>query len=293
MSGAVRLSDARVAILGLGLMGGSLALALRGKCALLSGSDVDPQTVARARKMGLLDLAHVEPGRILPGSDLILLAAPVRAVLELLRRLPSLHPGSAVVMDVGSTKGAILEAMDHLPPRFDPIGAHPMCGKETCGLEHAEAGLFTGAAFALTSLPRTSPRAQALAERLVHALGARPVRVDAKSHDAWAAAVSHLPYLLAIALTSATPAQAQALIGPGFRSSSRLAASETDMMLDTLITNRDQVLAALQRFKTHLETLRQQIAAEDWAALSKSLQRAKERHEDLNAGRAQEGGSCA
>jgi prephenate dehydrogenase len=255
MTAVKNLAELRVAILGLGLMGGSLAMALHNGCKTILGCDTDPEILALARQRRIVDFADSDPAKILPGSDLVVLAAPVRAILDLIEALPHLHLEKAVVLDLGSTKVQITRAMEGLPQRFDPVGGHPMCGKETFGLKHADPAIFRGAAFALTPLERTSHFARRLAEELARTIGASPLWLDATTHDAWAAATSHLPYLLASALALATPFNAKPLVGTGFRSSVRLAASEPSTMLDVLTTNRDQVLEALTKFRTQLHDL--------------------------------------
>jgi len=205
------LREARVAIVGLGLIGGSLALALKGRCALLLGADPDPRTRALALEQGVVDVVSPDAAAILPQADVVILAAPVRTILQLLDDLPKWHPGHAVVLDVGSTKAEITARMAALPDRFDPIGGHPMAGKEKGGLCHAEATLFRGAVFALTPLERTSAHARALALALVAAVGAFPLWLTPEAHDQYAAAVSHAPYLLSLALTLATTEEAASL----------------------------------------------------------------------------------
>lgn len=272
MSSHLSLAETRVAILGLGLMGGSLALALKGYCRSVLAYDPDPATLALASARQIVDIASPDPAAILPQADLVVLAAPVRATLDLIRQLPSLHPGSAVILDLASTKVEVCQAYAELPARFDPIGGHPMCGKETAGLPNAMAGLFQGAAFALTPLERTSPGARSLAVQVVEAIGARPVWLDAATHDRWAAATSHMPYLLAVALTLATQPDAKPLVGPGFRSTSRLASSSARMMGDILHTNRENVLAALALFIEELEQIQAALQQEDEAILFDKMQ---------------------
>ncbi len=270
----------RLGFYGLGLMGGSLALALRPRVAALHAYDPDPQVRALGLQRGVIDYAHARPADLLAQVDLLLLSAPVRANLRLLQQLPQLTERPLMVLDISSTKRAILAAMQALPPRFDPLGGHPMCGKETNGLAHAEADLFHGAPFAFTPLPRTSPRLKALAQDLAESLGARPLWLDADTHDRWTAAVSHLPYLLAAALTQATPPEAAALVGPGFRSSTRLAGSSPAMMLDILTTNRGPVLEALSRFRAALDELETALR-QDEAALQTALERLPARRRSL------------
>ncbi len=256
---------------GLGLMGGSLALALRPHCAALHACDPDARTRALALRRGVVDSVHARPQDMLPHVDLLVLAAPVRANLRFLAELPALAPRPLMLLDIGSTKRAVVQVMQALPPRFDPLGGHPMCGKETSGLAHAEAGLFRGAPFAFTPLERTSPRLKTLARALAERLGARPLWLDAETHDRWTAATSHLPYLLAAALTLATPEEAAPLVGPGFRSSTRLAGSSPAMMLDILSTNRAPVLAAIARFRAALDALENALRADDDALRARLL----------------------
>jgi prephenate dehydrogenase len=264
-------SRARVAILGLGLMGGSLALALRGQVGELIGIDPDPSTLALAAEWKLADRLAASPEGLLPDAELIVLAAPVSAILELIDALPALHPGSPVVLDLGSTKREIVQRMAALPARFDPLGAHPMCGKEHSSLLQAEAGLYHGAPFALVPLPRTSPRARNLVWQLAGAVGACPLWLDELDHDRWVAATSHLPYLLANTLAACTPPEAAPMAGPGFRSTTRLAAQPPALMLDILATNRQNVLCALRRLHARLDLIEHLLESEDYPALERLL----------------------
>jgi prephenate dehydrogenase len=257
------LAESHIAILGLGLMGGSLALALRGRCARLLGIDPDPDVLSLARQWKLVDQASIDPAKLLPDANLIVLATPVKVIIKLIDDLPELQPEKAIVLDLGSTKSEIVQAMQKLPVRFDPIGGHPMCGKERSSLANADARLFQGATFALTPLPRTSIQARALAEELVQAIGAIPFWLDPETHDRWTAATSHLPYLIANALAFITPNEAQPLVGPGLRSTVRLAATPLHVMLDILVTNRMNVLAGMKRFHEHLEDLEKCLADMD------------------------------
>jgi prephenate dehydrogenase len=277
-----RLPSARVAILGLGLMGGSLALALRGRCASILGYDPDPATLELARRRQVVDLAAGEPGEILPQAEVVILAAPVGAIIRTLTDLPRLHPGRAIVLDLGSTKSQVTRAMAGLPDRFDPIGGHPMCGKETSSLANAEATLFQGATFAFTPLERTTRHARALAAELARAVGSTPLFLDPQSHDRWVAATSHVPYLLAAALALATPGEAAPLAGPGFRSATRVAAASPAMMIDVLRTNRNNILEALAGFRLQLDRLEADLAGEEEGGdLSAMLERSAARRSEL------------
>jgi prephenate dehydrogenase len=265
------LLSSRVAIVGLGLMGGSLALALRDHCQLLLGVDPDPDTLTLAQRRHFAKKISADPAEILPEADVIVLAAPVSAILELIPRLPELHPGSPVVIDLGSTKSEICRRLDQLPERFEPLGGHPMCGKETSGLQNAAANLYQGAPFAFTPLERTSERARAIAVQLARAVGAQALWLEPETHDRWTAATSHLPYLASAALTLATPQDCAPMIGPGFRSATRLAGSSTSMMLDILITNQENVLEALARLRQQLDNLESTVRDGNRARLEETL----------------------
>ncbi len=283
------LSNTRITIVGLGLMGGSLALALRGRCRSLWAVDPDPETQRLALEQKIVERISGDPAPILPETELIILAAPVRVILHLISQLPEIHPGNPVVLDLGSTKTQICQAYQCLPERFDPIGGHPMCGKETSGLAQAEADLFRGAPFALTPLERTSPRARSLSAQVVEAVGARAIWLDPATHDRWTAAASHMPYLLSIALSLATPPEAAPLIGPGFKSVSRLAGSSTVMMGDILNTNRENVLSALSLFRAQLEQLELNLRQGDEAGLMAGLIRGQQARQHLLAAQAEGG----
>jgi prephenate dehydrogenase len=275
------LSTARVAVLGLGLMGASLAMALKGGCKSLLGVDPDQQVLTLALERGIVSMASADPRRILPQSDLVILAAPVGEILNLIETFPSLHPGPAVVIDLGSTKSRIVEAMAGLPDRFDPIGGHPMCGKESNSIVNADPDLYKDAPFALTRLPRSSTRACRLAEELVHKLGARPVWLDPISHDRFTARTSHFPYIVANLLALITPPNASILVGPGFRSTTRVASTPTSVMLDILMTNRFEILSALADFRLELDLIESYMANLDQVSLKELLEMGASRRQGL------------
>jgi prephenate dehydrogenase len=275
------LGEARVCILGLGLMGGSLAMALRDRCALLLGVDPDEKVLAQALERGIVERASSDPGVLLPESDLVILAAPVRSILRLLELLPELHPGHTVVLDLGSTKTQIVKAMANLPKRFDPVGGHPMCGKEKTSLANAEPGLFIEAPFALTALPRSSPQACILAEQVVRAVGARPLWMDPHIHDRWTARTSHFSYILANLLATITPPEAWPLVGPGFRSTTRVASTSPEIMLDILLTNRVELLSAIADFRMELDLLERYLVDAEEIGLHKILSSGASRRQEL------------
>ncbi|MEK7278973.1 MAG: prephenate dehydrogenase/arogenate dehydrogenase family protein, partial [Chloroflexota bacterium] len=206
----------------------------------------------------------------LAAADLLILATPVRTILDHLNQLSHsafiIHHSSFII-DLGSTKQEITSAMSKLPAHFDPLGGHPMCGKESGGITNADPDLFRGKTFALTPLERTTPRALALAHELISAIGAVPLILSAERHDELAAVTSHLPYLTAAALMRAAESfndeQLWQMTASGFRDTTRLAASDLTMMIDILLTNRAAVLDALTHYRAELDSLAALIASAD------------------------------
>jgi len=266
--------NATIAIIGLGLMGGSLALALREKKlgARIIAIERDAATRAKALARGAVDEASDNLARI-AGADVIVLAIPPRAIPELLAQVGAHARAGAIVCDLGSTKRAIVEAMEKLPARIQAIGAHPMCGKEHAGFDAADAHLFAGSPFVLTPLARTSSHTLALMQALVQEIGARVILLDAERHDKIVAAISHLPFAVAWALMTTASERARvddavfALAASGFRDTSRLAASNPTMICDILLMNRDNVTACLRDYARNLNVLADAIERGDESEL--------------------------
>ncbi len=270
-----RLCDCSVTVVGLGLMGASLCMDLKTQqlCREVRGVARRTQTVLDAFFAGAVDLVTNDLQTGILGADIVILSTPVRTIVSTLHEIgPRLWPGT-LVMDMGSTKADICAAMADLPPGVQPVGGHPMCGKETAGFESAECGLYRNAPWVLSPLPRTDPRALDLAAELAAAVGARPIVLEPARHDRLVASISHLPFLVASALTGAVAEVGASdpmvwdLAAGGFRDTSRVAASDTQMFLDILLTNRSAVLAQVDAFAAELGELRSLLAQEDEAAL--------------------------
>lgn len=265
------LAESKVAIIGLGLMGGSLALGLRGKCATLYGIDPHLPTLELALSQHIVDYADSDPARLLPDADIVILSAPVPAILTLLEQLPAYTSNPCIVMDLGSAKKQIVDAMARLPERFDPIGGHPICGKEKLSLANAERTLYYAAPFLLTPLERTSQRAITAADQIIEALGAKSKTLNAVDHDRILASTSHLPFLISSALALTTPTDVASFIGPGFKSTSRLAGTPSSMMLGVLQSNRENVLTALHGLQAQLAEIETALSGNDFTKLESIL----------------------
>jgi prephenate dehydrogenase len=268
-----RLAECHVGIIGLGLMGGSLARALKDACRSISGYDLDPNTIAQALDRRIIHRPINPHG---DKVDLLILAAPVSAILDWLDRVPSVFSGEFHVLDLGSTKAHIVARMWSLPDRISPLGGHPMCGKETSGLGVADGNLYRDCLFALTPLKRTQPSTLNLVQELVGTLHARLLVLDAQQHDRAVAAISHLPYLIAAALVDTVlhldDDTAWTLAASGFRDTSRLAASDVTMLLDVLKSNRADVLSVLESAQLSLQESIELIEREDWAEMRAKLE---------------------
>jgi len=186
-------------------------------------------------------------------------------------------------MDMGSTKKLIVESMARLPERFDPIGGHPICGKEKLSLANAERTLYYAAPFLLTPLERTSSRAISAAYQIIEALGAKSKIIDAADHDRILAAISHLPFLISSALALATPLDIASYIGPGFKSTSRLAGTSSSMMLGVLRSNRENVLNAIQVMQNQLSEIESALSSNDFSKLESLLNEAQRKYHEFIA----------
>lgn len=290
MEDGFSLEHSTVGIIGLGLMGGSLAMALKGKCARLIGFDSHPPTLELALSKGIID--HAESfalsGALAQSKrlDVLVIAVPVPAILDILTQLPLTNYQSPItILDLGSTKRDILQAMSALPANLDPLGGHPICGREKLGLENASADLYQGAPFVLTPLERTSQRAKSTARQLIAAIGAHPLEMTAEEHDRILASTSHLPFLIASALAHSSSPNFASLIGPGFRSTSRLAGTPSHMMMGILQSNRDNLLNAIQSFRTSLDDIETALLNNDYTELETILNRSRETYTTLTTAR--------
>jgi prephenate dehydrogenase len=285
--GSPLLQDRQVTVVGLGLMGGSLAGALRGRCRAVVGVARRAETVETALARGLIGRGTTSLADGVAEADVVVLAAPVRTILHQLATIGLLLPRGCLLMDLGSTKAQIVAAMARLPDHVQPLGGHPMCGKEIAGIEAADPSLYQGRTFILCPLPRTQPTALALGQALAEAVGAHPLLLEPERQDFLVATLSHLPYLLACALvstadatTSADPA-AWEIVAGGFRDTSRVAGSDVTMMLDILLTNRQEILKALKTYQEQLSTLARLLEAGDEADLRQALTRLRNTRQEM------------
>ncbi|MFN0067902.1 MAG: prephenate dehydrogenase [Limisphaerales bacterium] len=273
-------------ILGVGLLGGSLGLALRhrGLASRVTGFVRRAAAAAEVLAAGAVDDATTDLAAAVRGADLVVLCTPVAQIGELARSLAPHLAAGTVVTDVGSVKAAVIGAAEgpvHAAGAHF-VGSHPMAGGEKTGVGAARADLFEGAVSLVTPTSATDPAAAEAVRQLWRGVGARVVDLDADTHDALVARTSHLPHVLAFALAryvldpAASPLQ-RGLCATGFRDTTRIAAGSPPMWRDILLGNRAHVLAALDGLGEQLAELRTAVAAGDAAAVELFLTEASTR----------------
>lgn len=272
----------RVAILGLGLMGASLGMALRaGELARsVAGYDAAPGVAQRACERGAVDQACATVAEAVTAASLVVLAAPVLTLRGLLAEAAPHLASRAIVTDLGSTKAEVTRwAEEALPNAARFVGGHPMAGSERSGVGAAKASLYRGCVWCLTPTARTSPGALRRVQTLIAALGAQPLAIAPAQHDAAVALISHLPLLSAAALVLTAAGMpnwpdARRLAAGGFRDGTRVASGDPHMGRDICLTNTQPLLAALDAYMATLHDLRERLASAD-TTLEATLREAK------------------
>lgn len=280
-----------MAIIGCGLIGGSLGLALRQRRAVgkVIGVARSEETLARAREVGAADETTRDVAEAVADADLVVLATPVGTIVRYLSVISSrLKPG-CLVTDVGSTKATICDvARETLPATVHFIGGHPMAGSEQTGIAAARADLFEGATWVLTPTAEARPAALDRVQQLVAATRARPLLLSPEEHDQFAAAVSHLPHLLAAVLTTqagefaAAHPQSALMAAGGFRDMTRIADSDPDLWHDIFATNRDAAVKQLRSLVASLLCAADMLDRGDMHAVRELLAEARQFRRRLN-----------
>ena len=278
----------RLVVVGVGLLGGSVALAARasGAAREIVGVGRDRQRLEGPLRAGLVDRITTDVAAGVDGADCVVLAATVLANERLLESIWARVPAGALLTDVGSTKRRIVTAAERLaagrPLAF--LGSHPMAGSEKSGWQVARADLFRGATVIVTPTDATEPRAIKGVSALWEALGARVSALDPETHDRTVAAISHLPHVAAWALVDAVgrfEPGALAFAARGFKDTTRIAASDPSMWRDVLLDNAPAVRASLGAFRAALDELERLLAAGDAAGIERLLARLKTTREGL------------
>jgi prephenate dehydrogenase len=260
----------RIAVLGVGLIGGSIGLAAHEHVedAEVVGFGRSPERLRTAVELGAIDRAADSIEAAVDGAALCFVCAPVGALPDLVRAALAAADPDCVVTDVGSTKQGLLAEIDD--PRF--VGGHPIAGAETAGVEHARADLFQGAPWYLTPLPHSGGLLYERLHRFVVDVGARPIAVDAATHDRLVAVFSHLPHVLANVLASQAAGrlgghgEALRQVGPSFRDMTRVAGANSEIWTDIYRANRAAIVEEIGAFRRELERVEELLASGDLAA---------------------------
>ena len=273
--------DRKALILGTGLIGASIGMALRGVGWEVSGWDPDPKSLAIALSRGAIARVSEENSREMNKTGLVVLAAPPSQILEALGAIRT----DTLVTDVAGVKGPIVEAARHLP-HF--IGGHPMAGAVSSGPEMASSHMFHGASWVLCTDNADDSDLDELAS-IVESIGANPMLMTAAEHDAAVARMSHLPHILATALMSvaAVDARALGLAGGGFRDLTRVAGSDRGWWPELLVTNRAHIETAISELGSEIAKWRTDLGAGDFQAVMESLETASRARRELGEHHAQ------
>ncbi|HSV68506.1 MAG TPA: prephenate dehydrogenase/arogenate dehydrogenase family protein [Methylibium sp.] len=290
----------QLGVIGCGLMGGSFALALKraGLVKRVIGYSKSPSTTEKAKKLGVIDIVAESALLAVAGSDIVLIAVPVAATEATFKAIKHLIEPGTLFMDVGSTKRDVVDAarrvLKEQVGNFVP--AHPIAGKETAGIEHADPLLYAGRQVILTPMLQTRPELLQKATDVWAAIGCQVLKMSAENHDAAFAAVSHLPHLLAFAYFSSVAKQPAgrdflSLAGPGFRDFTRIAASDPVMWRDVLMSNREEILKQSQRFRHTLDALEHVMKLGNHEALEDLIRSAAESRAGWQMSNPKPGGS--
>lgn len=266
----------RIALIGVGLIGGSIGLAVRERLdASVTAYDSSGEALQIALQRGAIDRASDDVAGAVSDAETVFVAAPVGALPEVTAAALAGAPEDCVVTDVGSTKRAIVAALDAggrggRASQF--VGGHPLAGAETSGVRHARADLFEGATWYLTPTSSTSGILYERLHRLLHGIGARPTAIDPESHDTMLATVSHLPHVLANVLVGQAARtlahERLPATGPSFRDATRVAGAPSAIWTDIYVSNRDAIAARIDDTIARLQDVRDALVAADEARIT-------------------------
>ena len=276
-----------IAIIGLGLIGGSIGLALKRsglENAEITGYARNPEVAGKALRLRAVDKIGESLTSTVGKADIVILATPTMAIKEILEQIgPHLISG-CIVTDTASTKAKVMEwAEQYLPSRVNFVGGHPMAGKESAGIDVAEANLFHGRTYCLIPGRNASPASIQLMVELVKKMGANPLFITAPEHDNFVAGISHLPFILSSTLVMATTKspvwkKMSGLAATGYRDVTRLASQHPRMNRDICLTNRENILLWIDEFSRELSRFRQ-LVADNSEDLEKAFTEARQAHE--------------
>jgi prephenate dehydrogenase len=272
----------KVTIVGLGLIGGSLGMAIKKKkLARVIGLTRDKAKAALAVKKKAVDFASTNIKGIVQDADIIFICYPIHLIIPEIKKIIQFVRPGAIIADVGSTKESIVSSAEKLMPKgIFYVGGHPMAGKEKTGLEYAEADLLKGKNYILTKTNKTNPAALDTLKKFISKIGAKVIVLDPKTHDEIVAGISHMPVAVAASLIdsvhrSRSKDQLIKLAASGFRDSTRVASGDPSLGADMFTTNKKSILASLKMFKKSLSDIENLIKHGDYEKIRTKLSHIK------------------
>ncbi len=270
----------KVAIVGVGLIGGSMALAMKKKriARQIVGVSRHKNTLLLAKKAGAIDEGsrHLS---LIEGADLVILATPVNTTLNLAQTMLKFIRRDCIVCDVGSTKQEIVSKLSKIFPNF--VGSHPLAGSEKRGVSHASSDIFKNSLCILTPVRNTNRKALEKIEKLWHQLGVKTVFLSPATHDRALSFVSHLPHVLAFSLMGIIPPKYLKLGANSLKDTTRIAVSDSRLWADIFLSNRKNILNSIQIFQKNLSRIQSAVNKKDKKLLIKILEGAKNKREIL------------
>lgn len=271
-----------ITIIGMGLIGGSIALAIKnshykGK---IIGYDLSSEALKEGKNKGAIDVSTKNIQEAVKTADLIILATPVGYYDEILREIAPILRKNTIVTDVGSVKGYVIDMVErHLPRDVEFVGGHPMAGSEKGGIKAATPFLFENAYYFLTPRKNTSQRTIEKISSLVKSIGAYPVVIDSKEHDKIVAQISHIPHLSAVLLANMLEKRESIsyipFVGGGFRDSTRIASGNPNMWKDIFFLNKKEIVNGIETLEEMLREFKEKLIGEESEKILKSLENAK------------------
>jgi len=270
----------KVAIIGTGLIGGSLALAIKRKklAAVIVGVSRRKSTIDRAKKIGAIDRGSQDLN-IAKGADLVIIATPVSTMMKLSQKLSTVVGPDCIVTDVGSTKEEIVSKLSKVFPNF--VGAHPLAGSEKSGVTHACPDIFSDSLCIVTPDRGTNKFSLKKVECLWKRLGARVIFMPASQHDRVVALISHLPHAVAFSLIGSIPSQCLKFAANGLKSTTRIACSDPELWSQIFISNKKNLLSSLEIFEKKIGQIKSAIKNSNAALLIKTLKDSQRKREIL------------
>ncbi|MEE8359579.1 MAG: prephenate dehydrogenase [Candidatus Omnitrophota bacterium] len=275
----------KIAIIGVGLIGGSIGLAVKSKrlaCKVV-GIGHRQSSINSALKCGAIDIGTLNPKEGVKDADIVILATPILSMVNMVKRIAPFLKEGAILTDVGSTKEALTRQIEKaLPKSVGFVGGHPMAGSEKRGVDQAKKDLFRDSLCILTNTRSTNKGFLNTIKCFWKEIGADVVVLSARKHDRIVSQISHLPHMVVFSILAGIDSESLKFASSGFCDTTRIAASDPKIWRDIAVTNKDEILRSIRAFKKNLSTLDRAINRTDSAALLRIFKGAKKKREALS-----------